>query len=285
MSEAQYWINGVPGTQLDAADRAVQYGDGVFETLRIRHAAVEYLQLHLQRLRTGCERLGFPVVDWQMLRQELSERAAQHDEHVLKIILSRGIAGRGYRPLPDSAVTRIVSIHPLPVPRHTLDGARVRICKTRLAHQPLLAGIKHLNRLEQVLARAEWDDEDIAEGLMLDYNNNLVEGIMSNVFLVSGNVLLTPELSGCGVAGVMRSVILDLAETLGIGTQVRAVALDEIRNAGEIFVCNSLIDIWPVTDIEATGHYAIGPVTRQLQAALAHNRQTGMTDNTNWRML
>lgn len=281
MSETQYWINGRPGAQLDAADRAVQYGDGVFETLRIHNAAAEYPELHLQRLRAGCERLGFPAVDWQALRQELDARVAQCDAHVVKVILSRGAAGRGYRPAPDSGVTRIISIHPLPAQRNISGGVRVRLCKTRLAHQPLLAGIKHLNRLEQVLARAEWDDAETAEGLMLDYDNNLVEGVMSNVFLVKDAVLITPELSGCGVAGVMRSVILDLAETLGISTQVRRVALHELQTAGEIFVCNSLIGIWPVTGIEATGSYATGPVTRQLQAALEHNRQT---DNRNWRM-
>lgn len=282
MSEVQCWINGQSGTQLDVAERAVQYGDGVFETLRIRNAVMEYPDLHLQRLRAGCERLGFPAIDWSLLRQELEGRAAQYEAHVMKVILSRGTAGRGYRPAPDAGVNRIVSIHPLPVQRHAPDGVRVRICRTRLAHQPLLAGIKHLNRLEQVLARAEWDDAETAEGLMLDYADHLVEGVMSNVFLVRDNSLLTPELSACGVAGVMRSVILDLAESLGIGAQVRPVAAGEVKNADEVFVCNSLIGIWPVTEIENTGRYAIGPVTRQLQAALEHNRLTA--NNSNWRM-
>lgn len=145
--------------------------------------------------------------------------------------------------------------------------------------QPLLAGFKHLNRLEQVMARTEWDDPDIAEGLMLDQEQRLIEGTMSNVFIVNGRELLTPDLSNCGVAGVIRSVILDLAATLGFKSQVRCLTLDDVKASQEVFICNSLTGIWPVVCVEDLGEFGIGRITRQLQVAM---QADGIEDNGNW---
>ncbi|HHH44489.1 MAG TPA: aminodeoxychorismate lyase [Gammaproteobacteria bacterium] len=277
----QYFINGQAGDRVSAAERALHYGDGLFETIRVRGGEPEYLARHMQRLNSGCEQLQFPPLDWALVREELLELAALGQDTVLKYILSRGVGGRGYRPAADRDVTRIASLHPLPHwpagPQQ--HGVRTRICSTRLAAQPLLAGIKHLNRLEQVLARAEWDDDGIAEGLMLDQQERLIEGTMSNLFIVNGRELLTPELSGCGVAGVMRSVILDLAVSLGLPVRVAPVTLDDVRSAGELFVCNSLAGIWPVVSIESVREFSIGRMTRQLQVAL----EAGEDDNRgNW---
>ena len=277
----QYYVNGQPGAMVNAAERAFQYGDGLFETIRVRQAEPEYLARHMQRLSIGCERLQFPPVDWAQVRQELTGFAQQRDDAVLKYILSRGAGGRGYQPGAGLEVTRIAALQPLP--RWSSDpqqeGVRTRVCTTRLASQPLLAGLKHLNRLEQVLARAEWHDPDIAEGLMLDYQQNLVEGTMSNVFIVHGSELVTPELSACGVAGVMRSVILDLAATLGIKVRVAPVTMDDVGASREIFICNSLIGIWPVVSVEATGKFPVGRLTRQLQLAL---QAAEGDDDGNW---
>ena len=277
MKEMLSWVNGQVGAPVDVFERALQYGDGLFETIRIHRYGPEFLERHIRRLRAGCERLKFPVMDWGLLRRELKELAAEHDNAVLKLILSRRCAGRGYGPLSGQGVTRIASLQPLPEwtanPAH--GGIRVRICDARLAVQPLLAGIKHLNRLEQVLARAEWDDPAIAEGFMLSDRDRLIEGTMSNVFMLAKRGLITPDLSTCGVAGVMRSVILDLARSLGIDTEIRSISLDEITAAGEVFVCNSLIGIWPVVAIDGVRSFDAGPITRQLQAALAECDKTG----------
>ena len=284
MKEALSWVNGLAGVQVDVSERALQYGDGLFETIRIHRSGPEFLERHIKRLTAGCERLKFPGMDWGLLRRELKELAAQHDNAVLKLILSRRCAGRGYGPLFGQAVTRIASVQPLPEwpanPAH--GGIRVRICDARLAVQPLLAGIKHLNRLEQVLARAEWDDPACAEGLMLSSSDRLVEGTMSNVFMLANRVLITPDLSKCGVAGVMRSVILDLAGSLGIDTEIRSISLDDVKTAREVFVCNSLIGIWPVVSIDGFESYDAGPITRQLQAALAECDKAG---GGNWYSL
>ncbi|MEN8801813.1 MAG: aminodeoxychorismate lyase [Thiogranum sp.] len=271
------WVNGQAEARVDVFERALQYGDGLFETIRIHRSGPEFLQRHIRRLKAGCERLKFPGMDWSLVSHEVEELAARRDNMVLKLILSRRSAGRGYGPLSGQGVTRIVSLQPLPEwpADRTHSGVRVRICNTRLAVQPLLAGIKHLNRLEQVLARAEWNDPVIAEGLMLSDCEGVIEGTMSNVFIVTNRVLITPDLSKCGVAGIMRSVILDLAEGLGIETEIRPISLDDVKAAREIFVCNSLIGVWPVVSIDGLGSFDSGPITRQLQVTLAECDKAG----------
>lgn len=269
MTAGDVWVNGVQQTHIAVADRAVQYGDGLFETIRIGQGRPVHLARHLARLSAGCRRLGILSVPWDTLRREITDLAVQHNSAVLKVIVSRGSGARGYRAETGQPATRILSLSSLPQwPADIINtGVRVTICNTRLAHQPALAGIKHLNRLEQILARGEWDDPGISEGLMLDCDDHVVEGTMSNLFLVRGDGLLTPGLSQCGVAGVMRSVILDCAAQHGIPYEIRALTLEDIRSADEVFVCNSLIGIWPVTVVDGTGNFGIGEFTRTLSNA------------------
>jgi 4-amino-4-deoxychorismate lyase len=284
MKDAISWVNGRRSSSVEVSERAVQYGDGLFETIRIRGSKPEFLQRHLKRLVAGCGRLKFPAVDWDEVESELRSLAVEHKDAVAKLILSRRCAGRGYRLTPDQEATRIVSVYPLPQwPSNPAgSGIRVRICDARLSAQPLLAGIKHLNRLEQVLARAEWDNAAIAEGLMLNDSDRIIEGTMTNVFIVSNQVLVTPDLSSCGVAGVMRSVILDLAKDLGIETQLRSVSLADTLAAQEVLVCNSLIGIWPVVAIDRVGSFECGPMTRRLQAALSECDKAADGDWYSW---
>ena len=274
-------VNGMARDTVPVLDRAVQYGDGLFETLRVRDAQPEFLGRHLKRLDSGCQRLRFPAIPWPRLAHEVAELASQLPHAALKIILTRGQSGRGYRFDPQQAATRLLALAPLPqwpadIPRH---GIRARLCATRLCSQPLLAGIKHLNRLEQVLARAEWDDPGIHEGLMLDHAGNVVEGTMSNIFLVCAGTLVTPALTACGVAGIMRSVILDLARQCNLNTEIRPVTLQQVQNSSEVFVCNSLIGIWPVHKIDGLAEYPVGRVTRTLADALLGYRDS---DEDNW---
>ncbi|MCO6413278.1 MAG: aminodeoxychorismate lyase [Thiogranum sp.] len=281
MTGAGVWVNGVAQAHIAVADRAVQYGDGLFETIRVQQGRAVHLPRHLARLRAGCRRLGILAVPWDTLQREIADLVAQHDAAVLKVIVSRGSGARGYRAEPGQPATRILSLSSLPQrPAGVIDtGVRVMICNTRLAHQPALAGIKHLNRLEQIVARAEWDDPGISEGLMLDCDGRVVEGTMSNVFLVRGKGLLTPDLSQCGVAGVMRSVILDCAAQQGMPCEIRALTLDDVRTADEVFVCNSLIGIWPVTLIDGIGKFDIGETVRALPGLCA---LAGNSEQSNW---
>ena len=262
-------VNGQCGTSLPASDRGLLYGDGLFETLALDHGKPLLWNRHLQRLTEGCRRLRLPIPDAKLLSDEIAQIADPHSRSVIKIILTRGSSSRGYRIGNSSTVTRIVQRLPWPLDSTTFstEGVTVRWCQTRLARQPLLAGIKHLNRLEQVLARAEWQDE-YTEGLMHDTHGLVIEGTRTNLFLVQGDgTLVTPDLSQSGVAGVMRAQILELAASAGLTCKEQAVTTDMVDSARECFLTNSLIGIWPIRQIEAR-HYVVGPISQTLQTAL-----------------
>ncbi|MDY6980840.1 MAG: aminodeoxychorismate lyase [Pseudomonadota bacterium] len=245
-------INGLDSRQLEITDRACQYGDGLFETLAVRNGQVEFLQSHLQRLAEGAASLGIPMPEAVRWRDDIRAILVGRQQAVLKLMLSRGSGGRGYLAPDDPVVSRIVMLHPWPVypPEHVEQGVRVRFCETRLAEQPRLAGIKHLNRLEQILARREWADETIHEGLMLDTRNRVIEGTMSNLFWLKGDTLHTPDLSACGVQGIMRQEILDLAPALGLDVQIDHYSRQALDEADGLFLTNSVIGLWPVQQLE-----------------------------------
>jgi len=269
MSPVATLINGLAGECLSTQDRGLLYGDGLFETIAVENGIPRRWSRHLARLQDGCARLCIVQPDAALLEAEAASLCRDAEHAVLKLVITRGAGGRGYLPAPDVTPTRIVQLHPYPSWPHErmLAGVHSRICKLQLGYNPLLAGIKHLNRLEQVLARIEWDDPEISEGLMQDQHGNLIEGTMSNVFLFKDGVLLTPELSRCGVAGITRALLLELAQQAGIATGVRDIAMDELEGADEVFLCNSLIGIWPVISI-AERSYPVGEMTRLLQSFL-----------------
>lgn len=262
-------INGKTGTQIDIADRGLQYGDGLFETIAVNDGACPYLDYHLQRLAQGCERLHLNFRDAAPLRGEIGRLAAGQRQAVIKVIVTRGAGARGYRPAAGHTCTRVVARYSRPdyPQRWKQEGIRVRLCRTRLGINPALAGLKHLNRLEQVLARAEWDDPDIAEGVMLDTGDRVIEGTMSNVFLARGGELMTPRMDQAGVAGVMRRIVLENASRLGLACRETSVTLDVLRGADELLMCNSLAGIWPVRLFEEQT-FPVGPVTRKLLVEL-----------------
>lgn len=259
-------INGKPATQLSVLDRGFQYGDGLFETLAIVSGRPCLWEQHLNRLERGGLRLGIPVPDPALLLDEALQECAGQERGVLKIILSRGEGGHGYRPSTNPTPTRIVYSAPWPEhpPKAAEEGVEVRLCETRLGHDATLAGIKHLNRLPQVMAQQEWDDPAIPEGLMLDREGRVIEGTKSNLFLVRDGELITPDLSTCGVAGVMRELVRETASKLGIPLAVRDIPALELHQADALFLTNSLIGIWPVRQLDAH-HYRIDAVDTKLR--------------------
>lgn len=268
-------INGVVGTQISVQDRGLHYGDGVFETLAVRAGVPLLWDRHMQRLYAGCMRLGITPPDTALLAAEAC-RVCTHDssnlaQGVLKIIITRGEGARGYRMITTTPVpaTRILALHPWASwPEEFVQrGVRVRVCATRLGINPALAGIKHLNRLEQVLARNEWSDADIPEGLMLDTAGCVIEGTMSNVFVVRDGKLYTPDVSRCGIAGIVRGLIIELAKEWSLECAITGLTLHDIQDANEIFLCNSLIGVWPVREIDGV-HLAPGPLTRRIAARI-----------------
>lgn len=265
-------VNGVPCSSVSVCDRGLAYGDGVFETIRVTAGGAQFLPLHLQRLQEGCRRLGI-VLDIELLQRELQQLIDSIGSSVagiLKITVTRGAGQRGYRSDGCTGSNRYLQFHRAENDRYRRmqGGVAVTVCNHRLPVNPALAGIKHLNRLDNVLARSEWRDDNIDEGLMLDSAGRVVEGTMSNLFLVSAGELVTPALHRCGVAGVLRRVVLEaLAPALGISTRVADLSLEDLYHAEEMFICNSLIGICPVVALNCVGMEA-GAVTRSLQNRL-----------------
>jgi 4-amino-4-deoxychorismate lyase len=240
------WINGRKSTRIDYRDRGLQYGDGVFETMRVRRGRIRLLDYHLQRLFAGCRRLALKGPAHHALRRELQGIAASRSDAVVKLIVTRGASShRGYRPTGRERCTRILTLHALAggMLAEAALPARVRLCATPLGWNPRLAGLKTLNRLESVMARAEWKDARIWEGLMLDVEENIVCGTMSNLFLRHGTTLVTPVLDRCGVAGVMRRWILESAGELRLGTLERRIVWKDLRDAEEVFMSNAVIGL------------------------------------------
>jgi len=277
-------INGESRGHIEISDRGFQYGDGLFETIEVRDGQAVFLERHLERLKSGCHRLYIPFPGAQLLSLEAKElcRRWPSARAVLKIIVTRGTGGRGYRQPAAIQPTRVLSLHPYPdYPKiYSEQGIVARFCTTRLGLNPALAGIKHLNRLEQVMARAEWDDPDIQEGLMLDVNDHVIEGTMTNLFYIKNNSLYTAALTQTGVAGIMRGIIMMLSTNRALQVIEHTFTKDELLSADELFVCNSIIGIWPIKQIDAR-HFSIGPITQNIQIWLDEftNKTARMQDD------
>lgn len=278
MSSVGVLVNGVAVDTVSTHDRGFQYGDGLFETIAVHRGTPLLWEQHTQRLLASTVRLDMPPPETALLRAEADQLCRGVERGVLKIILTRGVSGRGYRPGASASTTRVLSLSPWPdyPPSWSGEGVAVRLCQMRLASQPRLAGLKHLNRLEQVLARAEWGG-DCAEGLMLDDHDGVIEGTRSNLFTVARGDLLTPDLSQCGVAGVMRALVLEQAAARGLRCRIARVTRAEVEAADELFLTNSLIGIWPVRRLE-NRDYGIGEITQTLQTAIAPYQCFSATD-------
>lgn len=262
-------INGQPADTVSITDRGLQYGDGLFETIAVVDGRLLCWDEHMTRLENGCTRLNIAFPGSRQLAAEAGQVIAGSRRGVLKIIVTRGSDGRGYAPAADATPSRILWLNPWPdYPSDNREqGVRVRLCDTRLSTNSLLAGMKHLNRLEQVMARSEWNDPAIAEGLMFDQTGRVIEGTMSNLFVYREGALITPDVGQCGVAGIIRGRVLALAAEQHIDVMIAPLELNDIETAGELFLCNSLIGIWPVRAI-GERRYTPGAVTRTLQDQL-----------------
>ncbi len=268
-------VNGVATSHIDALDRGLHYADGLFETIAVRNGNPELWTEHLFRLEAGCRRLNLAMPSPTVLLEEVGGVVPAVGRAVAKIVITRGSGGRGYRPPEPAQPCRLVVGAPWPdYPSHwPMRGVRVRRCHTRLGITPSLAGMKHLARLEQVMARAEWTDPDIAEGLMLDPEGRVAEGTMTNLFVLLDGELVTPRMDRCGVAGVMREAVMKLAKVEDVPCREGELDWPELADADEVFLTNSLIRIWPVRMIDELRGYPVGAVTRRLQGAL--DRQLG----------
>jgi 4-amino-4-deoxychorismate lyase len=261
-------VNGRPNA-VDPSDRGLAYGDGLFETMAASAGRIRWLDYHLERLASGCRRLALEPVDLDQLRAEIESHCPRSGRAVLKLIVTRGPGARGYRPPEPSQPTRILGISSWPhYPRnHYTAGIRVRVCELRVGESPALAGLKHLCRLEQVLAQIELRGHDVEQGLLLDTSGYVVGGTSSNVFAVRGTELLTPSVTRNGIAGVMRRVVLESAANVGLVPIETNLSLRELRRADELFMTNAVFGIWPVAKLDGQ-MYPYGAATRRLMERL-----------------
>lgn len=238
-------VNGEFQDSLPVSDRGLQYGDGVWETLLISSGHIVLLDEHLKRLQWGCRVLNIFGLNEQVLRKEILLISEPIPHAILKIIITRGSGGRGYSAQGLNSPTRLLSLHQRPehIDVYRKRGITIQSCNTRLAHNPQLAGFKHLNRLEQVLARSELSD-DCQEGLVSDTQGNIIEGTMSNLFLIAGEKIITPSLIQCGIQGIMRAYIISLLDKENIAVIECCVSEKDIENADGIFFSNSVIGLW-----------------------------------------
>jgi 4-amino-4-deoxychorismate lyase len=239
-------VDGRRSSTISALDRGLAYGDGVFRTMLATAGRIAFWPRHYRKLARDCAVLGIECPKADILGADLSKILRFDPDCVAKIIVTRGRGGRGYA-VPDlSEPTRVVASFPLPAPRMGCEerGVRVRWCQTRLATQSSLAGVKHLNRLENVLARREWCDADIAEGLMLDQSGHVIAGTFTNVFIIEGSALVTPSLDGCGVAGVQRERLMAGAGAIGMSCTEERLSPERTLESDQVLLVNSVVGLW-----------------------------------------
>lgn len=285
-AEPIVWVNGKKSRPLDLADRGLAYGDGLFETMRYQGGHIPLFDLHMQRLSKGAETLAIEgvrplvaaAVEDVLIELRSHSETAANAGYIIKLIVTRGVGGQGYRPAAQpSAPTVVIRVTPLIVDDvKATQGVALKLCKWRLSLSPLLAGIKHLNRLEYVMAGRELADEgEAVQGLLTDANGSVIESLHHNIFIVKQAELVTPRIAMSGVAGVMRGHILQtIAPAVGVKVSERELRLDDLLGADEMFLCNSVHGIWPVVRFRSRDLQP-GPITRQLQAQIEQLWRSG----------
>ena len=263
-------VNGVEGTGVAADDRGLAYGDGLFETMAAGSGRLRHFDLHMARLGEGCRRLEIPMPPVDEIAEDCRRVLEGLGSATVKLIVTRGAGPRGYAPPPEPTVTRIV----MAASSHAHESGTTRpivvqVCRTRLALNEQLAGMKHLNRLEQVMASAELRGSGLDEGLMLAMDGRLVCATSANLFVVRSGRLQTPAIRDCGVAGVMRQVVLRAADALGIPAEVRDLEIGDLEAADEVFLTNTVRGIRSVAGVAGIAQYGVAETTPRLVAPLA----------------
>lgn len=264
-----YLINGGTDDAISPFDRGLSYGDGVFRTFQVIDCVPVNWPIQYQKLVADCGAIGIVCPSAELLMADMQALFALDEIAVAKVMITRGIGERGYAPPAVTAPTRIVLKSPMPLypTSNFSDGVSLYVCKTPVAHQPMLAGIKHLNRLENVLARAESRDPAYADGLMLDVDGHVIECTSANIFVRLGKRLMTPDLTQAGVAGVTRQRILDIAHYLKLTAEITRIRLSDVLLADEVIISNSLYGAWQVRQIGET-HWPASSLAQDLRELL-----------------
>lgn len=270
-------VNGQHTSQINIADRATQYGDGCFTTMAVDCGDVAHWDAHLTRLQNSCARLYIAFEGWDELSQQVLALAHNQQNCVIKVIISRGEGGRGYGTTGTTKPSYIITRHDMPIHYSNWQdkGIELNVSTITLAKQPLLAGLKHLNRLEQVLVKRELEQDAFHDCIVMDTDNQIVETSVGNIFWYRDNAWFTPSLAYSGVEGVMRNHIINLFNAKGSNIHECRNSLDVLQEASEVFICNSLMGVVPVNAIEFNdGHraYYHSRLTRTLQQEVTVHR-------------
>ena len=246
------FVNGKSNNTIQALDRGLAYGDGAFATMRVSKSQIMFLGDHLQRLEQTCHRLGFTIAHIPSLTERLIEHAQTLGQGCIKLLLSRGVGGRGYAAPQSPALSEVISLHELPpsYAQWQANGISLSLSPVTLSKQPLLAGMKHLNRLEQVLVKQHVLPSGTDDWLVLDADECVVESSMANIFIVKDNLVITPSMTHSGVSGVMREQIIAALLSNNIAVMAQQVSLDDLQNAEHVFITNSLLGMVNINSIQ-----------------------------------
>jgi 4-amino-4-deoxychorismate lyase len=271
-------INGTESTTIAADDRGLAYGDGLFSTIKVERGIVQLWDYHLQRLQLGAKKLFFPEVDWLLLSSELDYLAKSVREQpfaVIKVILTRGSGGRGYSIQGCSSPQRILSVHPYPVfyQQWQRNGLKVIQCRQKLAINTQLAGLKTLNRLEQILIKHELEAQHALEGIVCDNDGYVIEACSANIFIKLKNQWVTPKLDGCGVSGVKRQQIMELSAKAGQPITAMKITKNDLLNAQAVCLTNALMGIIPVIQYQSHCYPQSGLLCIQKLQSLVEKRE------------
>lgn len=250
-----YWINGVESETLPINDRSTQYGDGFFTTMKVENGEICLWPFHLNRLKTTAKRLMMTAPNWQKLEEHVYSIARDLPLGGIKVLISRGAGGRGYS--PEGCVTTQVIVSDFQYPSHYKrwqeNGIELGVSTIKLGlSSPHLAGMKHLNRLEQVLIKDEIAKTEVTDVVVLDLNNKVIETSIGNIFWIKDGRIFTPDLSFSGIEGVMKKHLQQLIEESQLELNEVSVELCELENADEVFITNSLFEIVPINAIVNT---------------------------------
>ena len=269
------WINGLRQNLISASDRGLAYGDGLFATMRCGETGIKFRQSHLERLSQSAQRLGF---EWQAspaLLLQLDEISSHYfaqfgQDFCIKLLISRGSGGRGYQAPQQPDISEIVSVHAIPAHYSTLQqqGVALQTSPIRLAKQPRLAGMKHLNRLEQVLIKSQTLATGFDDWLVLDSDEQVIESSMANLFCIKDEQVVTPALSASGVAGVMREQLIYWLNDAGYCVQMRTVDVAELEQFDHLFISNSLFGVISVNQVNQF-HFTSSPIVSRAREALS----------------
>ena len=261
-----FLVNGEWSSVISIADRSFQYGDGCFTTMLTQKDRIVHWIAHMERMNSCLDVLHIPRPDWEQVEEWLEQVNTGEDKGGLKLLITRGEGGRGYSPSQVGKPNIVISRFEFPLHYHNWVqvGIELGVCQTPLGHNPLLAGHKHNNRLEQVLLKSEMERQAKVDGIAFDIDGYVIETTMANIFWFTDNTLYTPLLDRAGVNGVIRRKILEWALKENITVHTDRFRLDALLCAEEIFICNSILGVAPVHTIESNS-YKIGMFTRHIQ--------------------